>query len=226
MKKNYNIVVSKFNFENLKIIDLYLLLISSEYTNENGFGYRNVALDSNVIYGTLLRKSLTFIDDYDVENDVFEKKTITLFKEVDFIINYNTNILTVFGSAVNSNKFKSSFRNIVNDNNYQLSNLDLTSFAIFQKIEQNGQLSNFKIEDITIRNFKYKDGAIGRYVSKILSQNIAKELLDMYQNDVIKIKILLDERFSISVQNNGAFTFNCDEDSIRDVVEIINNLIK
>jgi hypothetical protein len=225
MKKNYNIVVSKFNFENLKIIDLYNLLISSEYTNENGFGFRNIVFDSNILHGTLLRKSLTFIDEYDIENDIFEKKPIALFKEVDFIINYNTNIITVFGSATNSNKLKSSFRNIFNQIDYQLSNLDLTSFAIYQKLKQDDQQSTYKIEDITIRNFKYKDGATGRFVSKILNQNIASELLEIYQNDVVRIKILLDDRLSVSIQNNGAFTISCNEDEIDGDIDFINNLI-
>ena len=155
MKKNYNIVVSKFNFDKLSIKDLYMLLNRYEYSNENGFGFRNMAFESKILSATLLKKTQTFINEYNIENDVFERKTIALYKEVDFIINYATNTLSVFGSASNSNKLKSIFRNVFSDLEYLLTNLDLTSFNIYQKLKSNNQFSDYKIEELTIRNFIY-----------------------------------------------------------------------
>src|ERR1035437_1132640 len=137
MKVRNNIVVSKIRFNSLPNVSLFEMFSNRIYSEKDGFGFKDVQMENEKIKATLIKRSQTYINEFNVVTNSFEKANIAIFSEIKFIIDIGCGFLYIFGSSSSSNKLKSVFRNLFCGINYTLSNFEITAANLFDKLINN-----------------------------------------------------------------------------------------
>lgn len=225
MKKRRSIIFSQFSTqEQLLLNDFSDIIKSFVYSDENGFGYINTSIDNNILYSTLIKRTFTSILEFSIEINDFKKIDVPIFEEISFCVDFNRNVLYTYGANSNHNKIKSALRNTL-ETPLIYGDLDSSPINFMERIIKNN--SNFNIDEIVIRNFKYEEGVSGKYIAKITNQKIGISLIDKYLKDILKISMNLDDDFEyyLVISSNNAISLKCNEDDFYSILENIKNKI-
>lgn len=227
MNRNYNIIVNKFILsDEISIDDVSKLLFKNSYSNEIGYGFKDVALDNGILFSKLVFRIPSFILEYNLKLEEFEKKQIFVFSECEFCIDNSYQIIYTTSSNKHFNMLKSIISRILN-NKFIISSTDFSPYKLLELFENN--TIKYSIIELNIMNFLYSDGAYGRFNAKISKQIVAKELIKTYKNDITKIKFILSNEnsvdFGISVSNNSLFSLDCEKNSWETFFQIIKKII-
>lgn len=185
----------------------YLMNSFDLYESNDSFLYIGT-FESNIFDFKYLRKAKITYGKYE-DGYIQEKREV--IKETNFQIDLQRNILIIFAS-----KFQSNF--LIRRLESKL-NLLIPSFEIrFSKIFSLFVHSSFitRSEQAVIENFEYGETLIGTYIANIHDNESLKDIIELYGNNVQKIKLSIqdcDENIThISIDKSGNFVFTgCNE---------------
>ena len=229
MKRVKNVIFNKFSIDLEDSISSQTVeqhLSKHVYTDKAGFGFNSIIESDNEISASLLKRSPTYVQDYNAVTNEIEKKQIFLFISISFNINFEQKILTVYGSLSNLNILKSVFRNIF-DFNYQIELISLNLYSFTEKLYKKD--TKYTLQQISIKGFNYDNGMIGRFTGDVTKQSTGLEIINNYKLDIVKItfSIEIDNEDSIKIQvfPNGSIKFVSDEDNYIFYLNYIKTLI-
>lgn len=230
MKKRFNIVFSDFYLKDKEIPHLknHLLdvLKRTPYLEETGFGYKNIEEEDRVIYITLIKRTITSVLEYIVEENEFRSIDIPIFEEIKFSVDIERSLLYSFGAVSNLNKIKTALRNTF-DVPFTYKSMPLSPVEILDKLLEHDKDFSFLITELIITNFKYKEGIHGKYVAKINKQNLVSEILKDYSKEIqkVSISILGDTEYDLTISSNQSLSIKCEEDDLFTILENLKHRI-
>jgi len=228
MKRVKSLVFNTFvldDQQNLPDIDLLALFINEPYSEEKGAGFTKVDGDKERIEATFMKRNQTYIQEFDPVSQDLTKKQISVYTSVPFSIDPALKLLTVFGNQVQLNNIKAVLRNI-SGLKYSSETI-LPNAAGFKKVLVDKHV-NFRIHQITIRQFNYDNGMVGRFSGEISKQSTASELLEQYSTGIVKItfSISVDEQeLLVQILPNGNIKFLCEEEDFDYYLDFLKQLI-
>ena len=192
---------------------VYEKLMAAPYSDETGFGFENVEIEENILSATLIKRSATYIHEYDSITKEMLKKQITLFSDIKFQIDFEFDILCVFGQALYLNQLKSAMRNTF-EFSFSANQTDLSPYKIYLALSE--KKVAFEFQSIAIERFVFQEGISGKLMGTVIDNIIATDLVNNYKTDVNKvlfrIKIEENDSFGLQASNNGALKFFGPED--------------
>lgn len=228
MKRLKGYVVQKFltlSGERQSRNELYNTLKNCSYNDENGFGTTNVTLIDSTISVNILKRSPTFVSDYDVLSNQIVKKQIFLYNQINFDLDMKNQLLIIHGSLSDSANIKSFFRKYsdsVNNLVTNVVNIDLNQ--LFKRLSLNYYKTY--IRQLTVKRFNFQNGIVGRFSGEVVDQNIGNMLLSDYNKDIVKatFSLVIDDNktFEIQVFPVGSLKVLSEEEDH----EIILNILK
>ncbi|WP_280746370.1 MULTISPECIES: hypothetical protein [unclassified Parabacteroides] len=224
MKKRTNIMFSRFSIEDNSLMeDIFHILKDIEYTEDNGIGYSDLEINEGILYSTLIKRTITSILGFNPDINDLKKIEIPIYEKIPFCMDFNKNLLYSFGANANHNKIKSALRSTL-ETPLSYNDFGFTPVDIMRKISCNNQ--SFNIEEIIIKNFKYSDGVLGKYIAKISNQVIGKELINSYANDVLKVSInIVSQKDYYLIISSNTLSIKCEEDDFYPILENIKDNI-
>lgn len=195
------------------ISNIFTLLQGTPYTDERGFGFENIDLDEQLLFGTLIKRNATYIYDYNPVSKEMVKKQITLFSEISFQIDFEFKVLIVFGQAVYLTQLKSALRNTF-EFSFTTGQTDLSPYNLYSTLVN--KRVKFEIQSISIEKFVYQNGISGKLIGNVIDNVVATNLVNNYKVDVNKalfrITFINDDSFGLQASQNGAVKFFSPED--------------
>ena len=226
--KRYNITVNKFTLVNeFDVGDMYNKLSSISFSEDRGYGFKNVLYDNGILSALLIFRVPSYIFEYNNISEELERKLILIYSECQFWIDMDNNIIYTLNSGRKFNMLKSMlFHSLMN--NYVINSADISPYDMLQKIIKFN--INFEIKELSIPQFIYQNGAVGRFNPKILNNLVGNDLIHMYKNDINKLKISISEfmgfSFEMHLSNNGLISLICEEDTWEEIFHNVKNLFK
>lgn len=195
------------------ISNIFTLLRGTPYTDERGFGFENIDLDEQLLFGTLIKRNATYIYDYNPVSKEMVKKQITLFSEISFQIDFEFKVLIVFGQAIYLTQLKSALRNTF-EFSFTTGQTDLSPYNLYSTLVN--KRVKFEIQSISIEKFVYQNGISGKLIGNVIDNVVATNLVNNYKVDVNKalfrITFINDDSFGLQASQNGAVKFFSPED--------------
>jgi hypothetical protein len=213
MDKNFTI--SFIRLENLQPDDLQNIrakLLETKYDEILGFGFTKVSGSSDYINATLVKRTPTYIPEFEIETLQFIQKEIFLFNEIDFEIDFKFSILEIFGSTKIASKVLSALVPII-DKRIRINPIQFTPVAVAQRVIESGLLKN--VERLVINNFEHMDGVIGRYDMKINDASLGVKIIKEYNDEISKLVLNVStpevDHIRLGISRNGTLNIRCEE---------------
>jgi hypothetical protein len=188
--------------------DVYDKLLAAPYSDERGYGFENIELEENILSATLIKRNATYIHEYDPITREMLKKQIMLFSDIKFQVDFNYDLLCVFGQAVYLTQLKSAMRNVF-DFSFSINQTDLSPYKIYLAISE--KQIGFEIKSIAIERFVFQNGISGKLIGTVIDNIVASDLINSYKTDVNKVLFQIDfdenDSFGLQASNNGALKF-------------------
>jgi len=191
-----------------------------------GYGLSVSVFSEGILSVKVVKRTSTFINDFDNLENQFIRKQIFVFSEFFFSIDLNINVLYVLGGMTHMNCVKYLFRTIFVDG-YELIPVDLT-VSNFYKLITDKQL-NAKIDHVTINHFNFNNELIGRFSGSVLNNTIGPSLIASYKSDIVKLSFLIhineNESFTLQIFPNGVLKFLADTEDFDFILDYLKQLI-
>lgn len=191
-----------------------------------GYGLSISDLSEDILNVKVVKRTSTFINDFDNIQNQFVRKQIFVFSEFFFSIDLNINVLYVVGGMTQMNCVKYLFRTIFVDG-YELNSVDLT-VSNFYKLIIEKQL-DAKIDHVTINHFNFNNELIGRFSGSVLNSTIGPSLIESYKSDIVKLSFLIqinkNESFILQIFPNGVLKFLSETDDFDFILDYLKQLI-
>jgi len=174
----------------------------------------------------VVKRSATFINDYDNELNEFVRKQIYVFSDFQFCLDFKLNIVYVYGGISHINYVKYILRNVIKTS-FNLVPIELTAYSFYEMLLEK-EISN-KIENITISHFNYQNELVGRFSGIVINQAAGLNLLETYKTDIVKVSFLIQvsetEQFILHALPNGALKFLSNSDDVEFLTDYLKNII-
>lgn len=213
--------IKKFNFD---IDALEANIEGNRYSEHTGLGIINYWLDDKLLSATLLKRVPTFINEYDLKTNQYEKRQINIFQEIIFEIDLTYKLVYTIGSQGNLPIVRSFLRSIFSDR-IEFANLDFSPYKAFKLLKT--EKIKFKVLEITIQEFEYF-GAVGRFSAAIHEKAVVADLLTKYKEGVEKIvlHVQIDGMgFITHVYPNGVFLIVSDDSNHTDYFNSLKKIL-
>ncbi|MDB5287331.1 MAG: hypothetical protein JWR05_2280 [Mucilaginibacter sp.] len=228
MKRVKSLVFHKINFLNLESPKTTLLetMLSINFEENLGYGFTSVDFSENVLSARVIKRTSTFINDYDNSTNEFLRKQIFVFSEFQFFIDFDYNLLYVLGGQSQMNFIKTVLRNTL-QMEYQIDEVNLNASQFYELvIEKN---IDVQIEQIIINRFNYNNSMVGRFSGHVTNQLIGSELIGSYKSDIVKISFCVklndNEQFTLQVLPNGSIKFLSEIDEFDFILDYLKQII-
>lgn len=228
MKRVKSLVFNTILFPDIQsdYTNLFETISGIVFSDDSGFGFSNVTLSENILSARVVKRTSTFINDYDNKSNEFLKKQIFVYSDLQFFIDFNFNILYVLGGLSQLNYLKSIFRTILNIN-IQIAPIDLNAAIFFDLV--NKKNIDAQIEQIIINRFNFNNGIVGRFSGHVIDQKTGYDLINEYKTDIVKISFLIklneNECFTLQVLPNGSIKFLSEESEFEYFLNYLKQLI-
>lgn len=208
------------------IEQIFANILPLSYDNKRGYGFKEISFVQDRLLATLVKRVPIFIQEFNSEKNQLEKKEIFLFTESDFSIDAQFQLLEIFDTTKNISKVRSTLRHLLNKD-IQVSPISFPPNKTLNKLVAG--VTHFKIEGLSISNFRYKEGVVGRFDILNTDSRFAMELVNQYLNDVTKININLafpeSSVFNLKIYNSGRLTLTCDEEEFFNIFKTLKSYI-
>ncbi|WP_313184189.1 hypothetical protein [Sphingobacterium siyangense] len=185
MKRLSTFVLNKIILEkdNLNLIDLVTEINQKQYDEENGFGVLSYEKrgENNFMF-EIVKRSPTYLLEFDRESKEMTKQLTYLFKQSSFEIDQSNMNLTVYGGLSNASDIKLFFRRYFSDVKLIPIQIDIKSF--FYRTSKTSTKTAIKF--ISIKNFIYNNGIVGKFSGEIIDTTIVNEILENYSKDILR----------------------------------------
>lgn len=205
---------------------LSVLIQGFRFNNQLGYGLTLIEEDGDLFTIKVIKRTPTFINDYDELANEFIKKQIFVFTEFRFVIDFKLNLIYVLGGLAHLNYVKYVFREL-SSRPYEINHIDITALSTYKLLKE--RKFDARIEHLTISKFNFNNQMIGRFSGSMLKQDIALELLEQYKSDIVKasfsIKLEGLDNYTLQVLPNSVLKFLCNEDEIELITDHLKKII-
>lgn len=228
MKRVKSLVFHTLFFSSTDNISEYLICLINNFGFNDTIGYGLSLTDftDNVITVKVIKRTSTFINDFDSTQIQFERKQIFVFTEFSFSIDLDLNILYVIGGVSQMNCVKYLFRTIV-ALEYELQPVNMNGSAFYKLLLEKNV--NTTIDHITINHFNFNNELVGRFSGSVMNKTIGPELVETYKSDIVKLSFLIrineSESFTLQIFPNGVLKFLSDTDEFDFILDFLKQLI-
>lgn len=229
MKRVRSIIFSSFEREQIgmsaSLESIDKLFRGKPYTDDVGLGFSHVRSYEDKLEAILLKRANTYVQEYDNENKELIKKQISVYSSLKFEIDAKSRLLSVYGGNSQLISLRAAFRNLP-QLIFSSDPFELKPETFCEKLKASE--IDFKIRQLTIKNFNYKNGMIGRFSGEVSDQGMATDLLTEYASSIIKttFQIAIDnEIVLIQLLPNGAIKVLCEEDEFEYYLNFLKQLI-
>ena len=227
MKRVKSLTFNRFTIKNLAEShrELAERLSQLNFSEEVGFGFKDVHLSDDLISAKILNRNSTYIFDYNPISKEIEKKQIFIYSDISFFIDIKINVLYVLGSLSQVNTLKTIFRNAFG-HDYHIEALELDAYGFYTLLSKSS--IEIIVEQITINRFNYENGVVGRFSGHVTNQATADNLVHQYKSDIIKLSFKIpSEKDFIVVQaiQNGVIKILTDDENFEFFLDYLKQLI-
>lgn len=216
MVKRKTINFCRILFDDKDLDNIWKVFNSHFNIEDCGFVFSNLVNEENIFSGTVIKRSVSNISEYNQITFQFEKRSIFIFTTIEFGFDFERNVLYAFGQANNLNIIKSIIRQLFS--NYSVSELNYDLMILLQRIKAVN--AAFEIEEISINKYSSEAGISGKYIAKVSNSNKGIDLIKRYNTDVYRAVINLEPKdidaFRLIVSNSGQLSIIGDEDYFDD----------
>lgn len=215
----FNKVLISNGLTNEKLCDV---LSKKRYEDKTGIGVLSVLKDGDIVHIEILIRTPTYISNYDQRARSFTKNIVNVFDEVSIDIDTKRCVLYSTSSSTKLNKAKNFLRNEF-AGKLSFDNVSLSNEKIECWLDEAGY--SHCIISMTIRKFKYNEGAEGRFSANISSQEIGEKLLKEYKDEVRNVVLSVDpEFFSPFIMQHAqqnSISLKCEEADFWTIIDFI-----
>lgn len=223
METKENLIFNRYELnENLSPEQMVKELKTHIYTDVNGLGFTTIRIEDDVIEANLIIRTPTFIKVYNPIDGTFNSNVIYVFDEIEIFIDAHLSIIYTTAPTTKFNKAKTLLRSSIKSKITYM-NIDFTPVNVLKMVES----LNLKpyVTDLTIKKFRYKEGAYGRYTVHIEELSIGKELIDIYKDAVTRVTMKVESSvfsvFVMSISAQNSFTLKSDEADFWSIVNLL-----
>lgn len=222
METKATIVFNKIRISNINIRDIAETFESRKYSNETGIGFTYVHIEDDSIFTKVLVRTPSYVQTYNSQEKIFEKNIIYIYDETELVLDLHSELIYSTSSSSKFNKAKSLLRNCLKSK-VTFENLEYSSSKLLDRISSLGW--NYRIIDLAIKRFRYKEGAVGRLSIHLDNSEIGKELFDLYSESITRITVNVESKtfndFFFSVTSQNSFTIRSEESEFWSIVNLI-----
>src|SRR6185312_5795304 len=147
MKKRKSFSINKIGFPNINMSNLSKLLEKINYNEESGYGISEIEEVNEILSALLIKRNSTYIQQYNLSEQIFEKKSIYIYSRIKFYIDFEYNLLYTNGPSTNLFQIISLLRNI-SGLHFDVSSLEVTPYKIYQLLKN--KKIKFQLNELTI----------------------------------------------------------------------------
>ena len=162
-------------------------LETTTYNNADGYGFRNVVGSGKYVNATLVKRIPTFIPQFEEETGNIVEQEIFLYSKIDFGLDFNFDLLEVFGASKNASKVISSIYPLF-QNDIRIEPLTLLPSNVISALSLEAHVT---IDRLVVNNFQHKEGITGRYDMHIDNPKEALQILKTYGSEISKVNLIL-----------------------------------
>ncbi|WP_319268725.1 hypothetical protein [uncultured Draconibacterium sp.] len=209
-------------FSKADISKIYRVLKQFPYSDELGFGFKDIDINSSYLVAKLLKRTPSYLYRYDVSSNQVYKENIVHISETEFLLDCDFGTLEIISSQKDANKLRSVLRNILGSE-YSINNYVFKASDIVPIMEKgHGHLIITKMK---ISNFQYDKNVSGTFYTVLNSNRRAIELINKYKTDINKITFEVDfedhSKSEFSLSDFGGLTLKCEENKLDSNLQFI-----
>lgn len=210
------------SFTSEMVSDLTSQLVKQTYSDSTGIGFDEVLFDGEYLSAILFKRTPTFIPQYDIATGKIVDQEIFIFSRIIWGIDTKYSTLEIIGPARNAKKLLSAISPFF-DSSIQISPIDLSPNKVLTTLIDHSLFQ--EIQKLTLNNFQYREGIIGRYEMRVSNSQAAAEIVKMYPKEVSKAKLLLTlpeiGTTIASFSKDGHIEVLCKEDEVLKILSIL-----
>lgn len=227
MRSSFSVSFTAISPLNQKIsANIHQSLLNTPYNEEEGFGFREVQSHEQFVTAILVKRTPTFIAQLDTATGQLNEHKIFLYSRSKFGIDGNYGLLETYGAAQQASKVRSALRGIL-PKECKLSTVTLILSEAIRKL--NSSAGSILVDNLTVNNFRHREGVIGKYVMRIASFHLAETILQEYVHDTLNAHIQIIGSpvgdFSLQLSRSGHLVIKCDELIFVDVFSYLKSVL-
>lgn len=227
MRSSFPVSFTEVNPLNQELfVDTYNNLLSTPYTEQEGFGFREIQLYDNFITATLVKRTPTYIPQLDTSTGQLNEREIFLYSKSKFGIDFRYGLLEIYGTVQHGPKVRSLLRGILPSQS-RVSSVTLMLADTIKRLSEHSHA--ILVDSLTVSNFRHKEGIIGKYMMRITKAELAESILQEYKNDVIKAHLQITSssvgNFALELSRSGYLLIICDESIFVKVFSYLKSII-
>ncbi len=213
--------IIKCNFKKISSLDDTAAKLLENSSEKDDSWYENIGIENNFINGDFYSIRNTYIKQISPITNVVERIKTEIISNISFVLDIESNILEFYGSAKDYSRFIKSITtkiDVIDSIDSPIINL----YAFFLNILKTNPETI--LQNITISEMQLNEFLIGKYQAKVSSDVDAIELIKEYKRKITAFILSLsldDEEVHISVNQNGAYRFNCMDKNMNHIVKIL-----
>lgn len=218
-------------FNLFKVIDgrtkyeIYADLIKRIYSDELGFGFTDVYLDETLLSALLVKKVPTYYKTWNEAQQMMEKKTLLIMKEIKFFIDFKSHHLYVEGGVSSLNYLKQALRNAC-WKTFVYEDLTIKPFNLLNSFVEDNIMC--ALNEISISDFKFENVLIGKYTAKLIDSQIPFGLIQQHSDTISKFKASVqieNSEAEITIKNRNSMVISCSEEDKYTILDYISSKI-
>lgn len=184
----------------------YDLLEKHEYTEDVGFGFKDLNIEeNNRVSGVAVKRTPIFVNVFDENTQSFTEIEQFIISEIDFALDLNTNLIEIYAPVKDVKKVLITFTNTLS----QYLTLEQISFNPSRILEfLKDETDSCEITKLHIKDFSSEKGVIGSYDIRSVDTELAWNLVDEYKNQIVKATVEVFEngvKGTLQIFQNGKF---------------------
>lgn len=200
--------------------------LTKNYTDEQGYGFRNVVLENDYLSATLVKRTPTLIPQFDFETGQIVEQNIFLYSEIEFALDATFHLLEIFGPAKDAPKVRAVLHPLLRSET-RLFSVNLAPAEVLPKLAKASvQLS---VDKLTVNNFQHREGIIGKYEMKLARGEWAMDMINKYAQDVTRasLSIAMDgmSEFALNISHRSRLTIKCEEEQFNNVFLFLKSVL-
>lgn len=205
--------------------DIYADLIKQIYSDELGYGFTEVYLDDMLLSALLVKKVPTYYKTWNETEQMMEKKTLLIMKEIKFFMDFKSHHLYVEGGASSMNLLKQALRNSC-WKTFVYEDLTIKPFNLLQSFIEDNIMGT--LNEICISDFKFDNVLIGKYTAKLIDSQIPFDLIKQHSDTISKFKAAVqieNAEAEITIKNRNSMVISCSEEDKYTVFDYVSSKI-
>jgi hypothetical protein len=219
------LVFKRINSDDIDLREARQLIKNNAYAQgvKQGFIIRETA-ESELVADYIFHFP-TFVDKFDEQNLVFVKEQTIRTMIINFSLNWNYDLLTIYTRSSTARRLISELLRIT-EFRLAVDDINFTPDGVIRKFRKSNLPLN--IDSLKIKNFSLKRNVIGTFNAKVSNSQVARELLEEYAGDIPYFGCQTEYEqkiFHLGFYEGGAIRFSGDEDNQSDLIDKVKKIL-